>query len=312
MTPRSTTLRATGGEGRRAIAALEARYRAADRHRRRSRSATTACSAIHIEVPARHADRLMAADSGFTHRQTLAGVVRFNAPDLHEQAMRVGQAGAHALAAEAAHLEELTGAALGPRRGDRRRRRRARPARRRRRRSPSARPRAAGAGRASPTTPASRSRAAAIRWSRRRCGRAARASSPTIAGSREEERLWLVTGPNMGGKSTFLRQNALIALLAQAGSYVPAAQRDARAWSTACSAGSAPRTISPAAARPSWSRWSRPPRSSPRRPSAASSSSTRSAAAPRPMTASPSPGRWSRRSTTATAAAACSPPIITS
>jgi DNA mismatch repair protein MutS len=36
-------------------------------------------------------------------------------------------------------------------------------------------------------------------------------------------RLWLVTGPNMAGKSTFLRQNALIAILAQMGSYVPAA-----------------------------------------------------------------------------------------
>ncbi len=37
-----------------------------------------------------------------------------------------------------------------------------------------------------------------------------------------EQRLWLITGPNMAGKSTFLRQNALIAILAQAGSYVPA------------------------------------------------------------------------------------------
>jgi DNA mismatch repair ATPase MutS len=34
--------------------------------------------------------------------------------------------------------------------------------------------------------------------------------------------IWLVTGPNMAGKSTFLRQNALITLLAQVGSYVPA------------------------------------------------------------------------------------------
>jgi DNA mismatch repair protein MutS len=100
-----------GGEGRRAIAALEARYRQQTgistlkiRH--------NGVLGYHVEVPARNADKLMAADSGFTHRQTLAGVVRFNAPDLHEQALRVGQAGAHALAAEAAHLEELIGEAL--------------------------------------------------------------------------------------------------------------------------------------------------------------------------------------------------------
>lgn len=36
--------------------------------------------------------------------------------------------------------------------------------------------------------------------------------------------IWLLTGPNMAGKSTFLRQNALIAILAQIGSYVPAAK----------------------------------------------------------------------------------------
>ena len=34
--------------------------------------------------------------------------------------------------------------------------------------------------------------------------------------------IWLLTGPNMAGKSTFLRQNAIIAILAQMGSYVPA------------------------------------------------------------------------------------------
>jgi DNA mismatch repair protein MutS len=38
----------------------------------------------------------------------------------------------------------------------------------------------------------------------------------------DAQRLWLITGPNMAGKSTFLRQNALIAVLAQIGSFVPA------------------------------------------------------------------------------------------
>src|SRR3954451_12284205 len=104
-------LRTAGGEGRRAIAALAARYR------QQTGVATlkirhNGVLGYHIEVPARNADRLMAADSGFTHRQTLAGVVRLNAPDLHEQAARVNQAGAHALAAEAAHLEALVAAAL--------------------------------------------------------------------------------------------------------------------------------------------------------------------------------------------------------
>lgn len=42
----------------------------------------------------------------------------------------------------------------------------------------------------------------------------------------EEGAIWLLTGPNMGGKSTFLRQNALIAIMAQMGSFVPAGNAD--------------------------------------------------------------------------------------
>jgi DNA mismatch repair protein MutS len=104
-------LRDAGGMGRREIAALEIAFRD------RTAIATlkirhNGVLGYHVEVPARTADPLMAADSGFTHRQTLAGVVRFNAPELHEVAMRVTQAGSHALAAEAAHFEELTALAL--------------------------------------------------------------------------------------------------------------------------------------------------------------------------------------------------------
>ncbi|HEX8308747.1 MAG TPA: DNA mismatch repair protein MutS, partial [Allosphingosinicella sp.] len=215
-------LRATGGEGRRAIAVLEARYR------QQTGIATlkirhNGVLGFHIEVPARHADPLMAVDSGFTHRQTLAGVVRFNAPDLHEQAMRVGQAGAHALAAEAAHLEELTAAALA-------------------RAEPIAS--AADALARLDVAAALAERAVEGGWSRpgfvgHACFDIEGGRHPVVedslraSGGRfvandcclsEEERLWLVTGPNMGGKSTFLRQNALIAVLAQAGSFVPAAR----------------------------------------------------------------------------------------
>jgi DNA mismatch repair protein MutS len=213
-------LRATGGEGRRAIAALEARYReqtgiAALKVRH------NAVLGYHVEVSARHADRLMAAESGFTHRQTLAGVVRFNAPDLHEQALRVTQAGAHAVAAEAAHLEELIAAALA--------------------RAPAISATADALARID-VAAALAERAVEGDWCRPRfdealCfdvkgGRhpvveaALRASGTRFVANdcclSEDERLWLVTGPNMGGKSTFLRQNALIAVLAQAGSFVPA------------------------------------------------------------------------------------------
>ena len=213
-------LRDVGAGGRRAIAALEADYR--------GRTGAQALKirhngvlGYHVEVPARVADPLMAADSGFTHRQTLAGVVRFNAPELHELAMKVTQAGSHALAAEAAHLEDLTAAALAGREAI-----------------------AATADALARLDVAAglAERAAEDGWARpnlvdHACFEITGGRHPVVedavrrtgerfvandCGLSETNRLWLVTGPNMGGKSTFLRQNALIAVLAQAGSYVPA------------------------------------------------------------------------------------------
>src|SRR3546814_7631804 len=87
-------LRETARDGRKAIAALEAQYR--ERAGIASlRIRHNGVLGYHVEVPAKHADALMAPESGFTHRQTLAGVVRFNSADLHEAASRVKIGRAH-------------------------------------------------------------------------------------------------------------------------------------------------------------------------------------------------------------------------
>jgi DNA mismatch repair protein MutS len=55
---------------------------------------------------------------------------------------------------------------------------------------------------------------------------AQKAETPFVANdcrlSSDDKRIWLLTGPNMAGKSTFLRQNALIVIMAQMGAFVPA------------------------------------------------------------------------------------------
>ena len=98
--------------------------------------------------------------------------------------------------------------------------------------------------------PASRSAAAATRSS---SGRSTTFIANDLA-LRPERRLLIVTGPNMGGKSTYMRQAAVIALLAYCGSFVPAARARRSARSTRSTRASAPPTTSPADARRSWSR----------------------------------------------------------
>jgi len=213
-------LREVSGNARRAIAAMEARYRS-DTETPSLKIKHNGVLGYFIEVPSKHADKLMAPDSGFTHRQTMANAVRFNSLTLHEEAGRIAEAGGRALAAEEAHFEELN-------------------------------------ERVASRREAIAATAAALARLDVAAGQAERASEgewckpdivedpvlaieagrhpvveAALAASRERfvandcalshtDRLWLVGGPNMGGKSTFLRQNALIILLAQAGGFVPA------------------------------------------------------------------------------------------
>ncbi|MFN3864470.1 MAG: DNA mismatch repair protein MutS [Erythrobacter sp.] len=213
-------LRAISGDARRAIAAMETRYR--------EETGIASLKIRHngvlgyfIEVSARHADRLMAPDSGFTHRQTMKDAVRFNSLKLHEEAARIAEAGGHALAAEEAHFEELVAAIVEAR---------------------EAIAATAAALARLDVGAANAERAAEGDWCRPELvddaslaiigGRhpvveaaLAKAGERFIANDcvlGPDNRLWLIGGPNMGGKSTFLRQNALIVVLAQAGCFVPA------------------------------------------------------------------------------------------
>jgi DNA mismatch repair protein MutS len=173
----------------------------------------------HIEVPAKQADKL---GEGFIHRQTMATTARYTTTELIELAGRITGAADRALAMEQELFEDLVREVTG--------------------RAPDiARAAAALAGLDSSSSLAQL--ASEKRWVRPvvddstafdiKGGRhpVVEAALEAAHGASfvandcdlaDAQRLWLITGPNMAGKSTFLRQNAVMAVLAQMGSFVPA------------------------------------------------------------------------------------------
>jgi DNA mismatch repair protein MutS len=216
---RQRTLR---DDGKRLIAEAQARY-ASESGVQTLKIRHNNVIGYHIEVTATHAERLSAAGGKFIHRQTLGSAVRFTTVELAELDRAIAEAADRALAIELAIFQdiaaEITGRAEaigGIARGmaaiD----------------VASALARIAiERGYARPTL--DRSAEFRVKGGRHPVIEAALASSPE--GGRfvandcalaAADRLWLLTGPNMAGKSTFLRQNALIAIMAQMGGFVPA------------------------------------------------------------------------------------------
>ncbi|MFV0473817.1 MAG: DNA mismatch repair protein MutS, partial [Pikeienuella sp.] len=180
-----------------------------------------------VETPAGHAKRMMSEplSATFIHRQTLAGQVRFTTQPLSEMQSKMLEAGGRALAIEARLFTDLREAAM-------------------------AAAEAIGAAARAlaeidlaaafaalamaedwrrPVVDSSRvfriegGRHPVVEQALRRAGGGGFIANDADLSGGDSARLWLLTGPNMAGKSTFLRQNALIAILAQAGAFVPAA-----------------------------------------------------------------------------------------
>jgi len=175
-----------------------------------------------VETTATHADKMMAPplNETFIHRQTTANQVRFTTVPLSEIETKILNAGNHAIELEKRIYQSLTkeilrlsdeisGAASGLAELDI---------------ATSLAKIAQSNDWARPTV--DNSKAFEISGGRHPVVEAALQSDGARFVANDcalnDGKIWLLTGPNMAGKSTFLRQNALIAILAQAGSYVPA------------------------------------------------------------------------------------------
>ena len=232
--PELDEFRALRDESRRLIAGLQSRYA--------EETAIQALKIKHnnvlgyfIEVLAKQADKIPVDDAGpFIHRQTMANAVRFSTVELSELENRIAKAADQALALELNLFEDLVGevagraevialaaralARLDVAQGL------ASLARERR----YARPRIDDGtdfhivGGRHPVVEAALEETGDGVFVANGCRLSGIGNGGGDGAEGDEGSLWLLTGPNMAGKSTFLRQNALIAVLAQMGSFVPA------------------------------------------------------------------------------------------
>ncbi len=176
-----------------------------------------------IEVTATHSERMQALKERYIHRQTTANQVRFTTLQLSELETKILNAGSRALEIEKRLFEYLRQAILD-----------AAPALSETARALAEIDLAAALAdlaqdRNWSPPKLDTSRAFAITSGRhpvvedalKRTGESFIANDCDLSAS-DRAAIWLLTGPNMAGKSTFLRQNALIAILAQMGSFVPA------------------------------------------------------------------------------------------
>jgi DNA mismatch repair protein MutS len=224
--PALDEVRALRDESRKVVAQLQARY-ADDTAVRGLKIRHNNVLGYFVEVTAQHGDKLMTPplNAQFIHRQTLAGQVRFTTTELGELEAKIASAADRALGLELEIFERLAGCVIA------------------------ASPDIKAAAEALAVLDVCTSQAALavekdyvrpqvdrglrfdIKGGRHPVVEQALAqSAPFIANDCELSppakekagRIWVLTGPNMAGKSTFLRQNALIVILAQMGGFVPA------------------------------------------------------------------------------------------
>ncbi|MGC9419781.1 MAG: DNA mismatch repair protein MutS, partial [Rhodovulum sp.] len=213
-------------EGRSVIAAMQADYA--------KRTGIASLKVKHnnvlgyfIEVTATHADKMLSPplSENFIHRQTTANAVRFTTVELSELETRILNAGNRALDIEKRLYDGLKTAVLkqAGRIGQ------AAAALAEIDLAAALADLARGEDWCEPKVDDSRAfeieggrHPVVERALRRQGGAPFIANDCDLSDGSDGAAIWLLTGPNMAGKSTFLRQNALIALLAQVGSFVPA------------------------------------------------------------------------------------------